>query len=254
MKIFLAAIATGGMPKDLRERVIKECKPRYVLESIYNGEKTCDYALQISSRKNFLLDSGAFSFMNGATVSKSEFEAYVDRYIYYIKSRDIPYFFEMDVDCIFGLNQVEKWRRKIELETNKQCIPVWHKSRGVEYWKNLCADYNYIAIGGFAIKDIKPTEYPIIQKLLIYANNKGVKVHGLGFTKKKILGQFPFYSVDSSTWITSVIRGSMIQLFNGKTLVDKSFDGQGNKLDLPKMEARNLVEWTKYQKYMDVMR
>lgn len=253
MKIFLAAVANGGMPKDLRDQAIKECKPRYVLESFYYGEKICDYALQISCRENFLLDSGAFSFMNGATISKNEFEAYIDRYIHYINSRDIPYFFEVDVDSVFGLDQVEKWRKKIELETNKQCIPVWHKSRGVEYWKALCDDYKYIAVGDFAIRVIKPAEYPLIQKLLVYANSKGVKVHGLGFTKRKILNQFSFYSVDSSSWITSVIRGSKIQLFNGKSLVDRNINGHGNKLDLPKMAARNLAEWTKYQKYMDVM-
>ena len=33
--------------------------------------------------------------------------------------------------------KVKEIRKKIEEKTGKKCIPVWHKSRGIEEFKNL---------------------------------------------------------------------------------------------------------------------
>ncbi|HFL3597102.1 TPA: hypothetical protein ACG3P4_000065 [Clostridioides difficile] len=111
MRIFLAA-TKSGMNKELKEKTIEKCKPRYILETFFNKEKACLEALQIVGNENFLLDSGAFSFMNGTEISKEEMENYIDRYIKFIKDYNIKYFFEVDVDVIFGLEQVEKWTKK----------------------------------------------------------------------------------------------------------------------------------------------
>ena len=61
----------------------------------------------------------------------------------------------------------------------------------------VCADHPYIGIGGFAIKHIQPSEYGYIRRLVQYANSCGVRVHGLGYTKKDAVS-FGFYSVDLS--------------------------------------------------------
>lgn len=121
-------------------------------------------------------------------------------------SNNDKYFFEIDVDNIFGLPQVETWRHKVEKAVGYQCIPVWHKGRGVEYWKQMCDKYSYIAVGGFAIRKIKTAEYELIRKLIEYAYFRGVKVHGLGFTKTKELKKYKFYSVDSTTWTVAAAR------------------------------------------------
>ena len=105
-----------------------------------------------------------------------------------------------DRDNIFGLSKVEEWRRKMERTTGRQCIPVWHKGRGVEYWKKMCREYKYVAIGGLVFH-VKKQEYELIKKLVHYAAVRGVKVHGLGFTKTKSLNEYEFYSVDSEMCI-----------------------------------------------------
>ena len=150
MKIFLAA-TNNGMTRAQKAEVIAKYSPKYILETFYEGEKACLEAIKIVGKKNFLLDSGAFSYMNGKQISKNDMDIYVRKYIRFICQYEVPYFFEMDVDKIFGLETVESWRKQIEIQTGKKCIPVWHKQRGVEYWKKMCRNYDYIAIGGLVL-------------------------------------------------------------------------------------------------------
>ena len=206
MRVFLAC--TNSVDEKVRR------KSKYNLESFFGGEKVCLNVLNNCGRDNFLLDSGAFSYMNGQKCTKEILLEYLDRYINFINKYNIKYFFELDVDTIFGIEFVEEMRRKLERETGKKCIPVWHKSRGIDYFKKMVDKYDYIAIGGLAIKHIKQKEYPLIKKMVDYAYERGVKVHGLGFTKTKILEKekWKFYSVDSSSWLSSASRGQKLQI------------------------------------------
>ena len=186
--------------------------------------------MSIVGNDNFLLDSGAFSYMNGAKVTLSQMDSYIDKYIKFIINYKIKHYFEIDVDNIFGLDRVEFWRNKMESTIGYQCIPVWHKGRGVEYWKRMCKKYSYIAIGGLVFH-VKKQEYELIRRLVEYAYYCGVKVHGLGFTKTRELKQIHFFK-----------NGYM------KT---RQLEKKGHKVDLPKLVAHNMIEWTKFQKYMD---
>ncbi len=249
MRIFLAS-TYGGMTKAQKTEVIKKYTPKYLLESFYKGENVCYETVNIVGNQNFLLDSGAFSYMNGKHITKSNMDKYVKKYISFINQYDVKYFFEMDVDSIFGLETVEQWRKQIETQTGKKCIPVWHKQRGVEYWKNMCREYDYIAIGGLVL-GAKKQEYPFYKKLVEYAALRDIKVHGLGFTKTKLLKEYPFYSVDSSTWSIGAVRGKQKHTFQNGTIVAKEIDTKGKKLDMYKLCAYNFSQWVLYQRYMD---
>lgn len=249
MKIFLAG-TNNGMTRAQKAEVIAKYSPKYILETFYEGEKACLEAIKIVGKKNFLLDSGAFSYMNGKQISKNDMDIYVRKYIRFICQYEVPYFFEMDVDKIFGLETVESWRKQIEIQTGKKCIPVWHKQRGVEYWKKMCRNYDYIAIGGLVL-GAKKQEYPSYKKLVEYAAIRGIKVHGLGFTKTKILKEYPFYSVDSSSWVMGAVMGKQKHLFENGIITIQKIDTKGKRLDTNKLCAHNLAQWVLYQKYMD---
>lgn len=238
------------MTKATRERFIKTGKPLYALETFFNGEKTCKQTMQDVGNENFLLDSGAFSFMSGATCSKEIIVEYAQRYINFINENDVKYFFELDVDTIFGLDFVHQLRAKIERETGKKCIPVWHKGRGVEYWKWMVDNYKYIAIGGLVFH-VKKSELEHIKKMVAYAKRKGVKVHGLGFTKTRELESWDFYSVDSSSWTKAAARGQQRHDFNGRSIDTRRIEGNGKKVKLSELICHNGLQWCKYQRYMD---
>ena len=249
MRIFLAG-TSGGMNKQDREKVMKESKPLYCLETFFSGEKNCEKVLKVVGNENFLLDSGAFSYMNGAQCTKETLLEYLDRYIAFIKKHNIKYFFELDVDTIFGIEFVEMMRKKLETETGRQCIPVWHKGRGVEYWKKMVANYKYVAIGGLVFH-VKKQEWPLIKKLVDYAYAKGVKVHGLGFTKTKILDDYKFWSVDSASWVRAAGMGQQIHFFDGKGILARPVKKGNKKVYSNKVATHNFQEWVKYQKYMN---
>ena len=92
MKVFLAGTYT-------REKAFIGKNVDYMLESFF-------YVLpwqieRIPNMKMFLLDSGAFTFMNSQK-GKIDFDEYLTRYINFINKYDIKYFFELDVDSIVG--------------------------------------------------------------------------------------------------------------------------------------------------------
>ena len=90
-----------------------------------------------------------------------------------------------------------------------------------------------------------------LKKLVFYARDKGVKVHGLGYTSLTGMKEIPFYSVDSTSWLAGNKFGS-IYCFNGKT-IDKILKQKGKRLRNAYDTARNnFVEWKKFQQYMDL--
>ena len=249
MRIFLAA-TTSGMTNKGREEAFKIAQPTYCLETFFNGEKTCKKVLNDVGTENFLLDSGAFSYMSGAKCSKEQLKNYLERYIAFINENNIKYFFELDVDTIFGIEFVEELRKRLENGTGKQCIPVWHKGRGVEYWKKMCESYKYVAIGGLVFH-VKKQEYELIRKMVDYAYSKGVKVHGLGFTKTRELDNYKFYSVDSASWSKAAALGQQVHFFNGRYIESRQLQKGNKKANLKKLVQHNLIEWSKFQRYMD---
>lgn len=113
MKIFMAGTSS-------HKYVVEEHKNDYILESFYSiKEWQIPY---IKECKMFLLDSGAFTFMNN-NKGKIDFNQYLKDYINFINKYDIKYFFELDIDSIVGHEKVKEMRAVLEKETGKKCIP-----------------------------------------------------------------------------------------------------------------------------------
>lgn len=120
------------------EKIVKEYRPEYVLESFFYIRPW--QIEEIPKWKMFLLDSGAFTFMHGIEASSKpvDWDGYLSRYIDFINRNNVQHFFELDVDSIVGYDAVKRMRARLEAETGKQSIPVWHRSRGLDEFKRLC--------------------------------------------------------------------------------------------------------------------
>jgi hypothetical protein len=233
------------------EDLIAEHKPKYILDSFFY-KSHCEKVTKFVDMEHFLLDSGAFSYMSGAQTTKQEMNRYVNDYIDFINRHDVKYFMEMDVESIFGMKQVEAWRKHIESKTGKQAIPVWHIQRGIDYWKSMVSDYSYVAIGGQVQKifNLTKADYSNFKKMIDYARSKRVKVHGLGFTKTKEIFDYKYFSVDSTSWKMGAILGRQIHKFDGKSIsVERLINGK--KANFKKMIEHNFIEWCKFQRFME---
>lgn len=241
MKVYLAGTASS------RKITEKERIP-YLLESFYYiKEWQLKYIKNVT--KSFLLDSGAFTFMVNSS-SHVEWDEYIEKYADFIVRNNIENFFELDIDSVVGYKKVMEYRKKLESLTNKKCIPVWHKNRGVGDYKEMCDNYEYVAIGGIVAREIKPTQYKIFPALINEAHKRGAKVHGLGFTNISLLPVYHFDSVDSTSWASGCRFGSLYKFKNGQmSCVSKK---QGKRALGEKVNEHNLSEWVKFQEYAEV--
>ena len=203
----------------------------------------------IEKYTDFLLDSGAFTYLNGLKSEKVNWDNYIEKYSSFINLHNINLFFELDIDSIVGIKEVERLRNKLEKLTNKKCIPVWHKSRGLDYWKRMVDEYDYVAIGGIVTKEIKQSEHKIFYSLLEIAKKNNCKVHGLGYTNLKGIEKYNFYSVDSTSWLSGNRFGS-VYWFNGRTM-KKQNKKKGQRVITNKTAQNNFNEWVKFSKYAD---
>lgn len=251
MKIFLAAVLINDSLTINNKTKSNDIflKDIFILESYHYILKQEWMLPLLGQFKGFLLDSGAFTFLTSRKNAKIDWEQYVINYGNFVKKLDIKHFFELDIDPIVGLAEVERLRFILEKTAGRKCIPVWHKSRGLNYWKTMCQNYDYVAIGGIVTQEIKRTEYDVFLPLLQIARQNNCKVHGLGFTNLKGLEKYKFYSVDSTAWLSGNKFGS-IYLFNGKTM-EKRQKSIGMRVKSYETAIHNFCEWVKFGKYAE---
>jgi hypothetical protein len=218
-----------------------------ILESFYYMDEWIERAIPML--KNFMLDSGAFTFMTSHT-GNIDWNDYLEKYAAFVKKNDVKLFCELDIDSVVGYETVLKMRRFLERETGKQPIPVWHKSRGKEEFLRMCDEYKYVAIGGIVSKEIARQEYKYFPWFIDEAHKRGAKIHGLGFTSLEGVQKYRFDSVDSTSWTTGN-RFGIVYRFNGKTM-EKFAKQEGQRLaDSRAVAIHNFNEWAKFQRYAE---
>lgn len=202
-----------------------------------------------------MLDSGAFTYMTSRKGDQIDWIKYATDYAEYIKKNNIKYYFELDIDSVVGTSAVLKLRHIIEEITGTRSIPVWHKCRGKQAFLDMIRDYDYVAIGGIASKEILRKEIPTLKWFVDQAHDSGTEIHGLGLTSKipeKIL-PLGFDSVDSTAW-ASVTRWGEVPKFTGSRVVkiksppNSRVRSKGRSYEV---NGHSLIEWSKYARYLD---
>ena len=219
----------------------------YILESYFYMNPYMEKLIPYFG--DFLLDSGAFTFMGGEK-SEIDWVGYIEKYADFIKKNKIKKYFELDIDNVVGYEKVKELRRHLERLTGTPCMPVWHKERGVDEWKGLTKDYDYVAIGGIIKSIYTKIEPKFFTPLINIAHSNGCKVHGLGYTSLSGIVKHHFDSVDSTAWTTGN-RFGFVYEFNGKTMVKHDVPKDMRLKDGRKIALINYTEWLKFQKYAE---
>ena len=254
MRIYLSRAGTG-LWKPVQEGAenggplsLAGCGKFYVLESFAYIKPNDVIVPLIPFFKGFLLDSGAFTFM-AQTKGPVDFDEYLRRYIAFIKKHDIQHFFELDIDSVVGYEKVKEYRRILEHEAGRRCIPVWHRARGKEDFLRMCDEYDYVAIGGIVTKEIKPSEHRYFPWFIREAHKRGARIHGLGYTNLSGLSKYHFDSVDSSSW-TSGNRFGHLYKFTGRGL-QQIHKPPGTRVKARITAINNFVEWVKFSEWAE---
>lgn len=241
---------TGEVVKECQQ--VREWEGLSILETFYYLQNNKTFPKMIKDFGSFLLDSGAFTFMSNAG-NIVDFDRYVEDYAAFINNWNIERFFELDIDSVVGLKEVERLRSKLERLTGKQPIPVWHLNRGKDYFLKMCDAYPYVALGGIVTKEIPMKKYEALFPWFIQqAHKRGTKIHGLGYTNLKGLHKYRFDSVDSTAWLYGN-RGGFVYQFNMKKgLMEQISVPQGMKMKSKEAAVYNFNEWVRFQKYARV--
>lgn len=180
--------------------ILVENEAHYRLES-FNTLKRKQPSSQFSC---LLLDSGGFvARTKGIIISVAE-------YANYINNHAVKYAFNLDTN---DLDETLANQKYLEKHTNAYIIPIYHESDYKEgngkLLHNFIKDgYDYIATGGTAgtqgSQDARTDFFDYV-----FAHTRDtIKVHGLGVTANSLLQRYPFYSVDSTSWLGAARYGN----------------------------------------------
>lgn len=207
---------------------------------------------------DLFLDSGAFTaFTKGIVID----EAYLAEYARYIK-RCLPrkiFTVYSSLDAIGTGAQAAIESRANYLELRKRGMPVrpvFHIREPPEYLAQYIDEgCEYIFIGGMVPESTRDLMQLLDGLWSKYLTNKDgtpkVKIHGFGLTDSKLMFRYPWYSVDSSSWLMTGIFGACLFRIGGKMekIVFSEESPEARKFKgrhyhrMPLMAQRQIDEW-----------
>jgi hypothetical protein len=158
---------------------------------------------------SIFLDSGAYSAMTkGITID-------IDKYIRFIKKYEecIDFYAALDV---IG-NPEESYKNTMYMvKKGLNPVPVFHVNAGKFYWfERLVNEFDFVGIGGMVATGVEKKEkIYLLHRCFNYLSNNGlldqIKIHGFACTSVRIMMDFPWFSVDSTSWIQVSRHGAIL--------------------------------------------
>lgn len=177
----------------------------------YIGKQTYVDRIREQGDKVFL-DSGAFSaFTLGKEMNLVDYCDYIKR------NKDIIRF--EDNDCMASVldgigDPLKTYQNQKAMESlGVRPLPCFHYGEDERYLEYYIQHYDYITIGGMV-----PISTPqlihwldrIWAKYLTDGSGRAkIKVHGFGLTSVPLMTRYPWFSVDSSSWIQLAAHGNV---------------------------------------------
>lgn len=221
VRIYLAARYNGHRadPRSLNPNQIAAASEKYpyLLESYhYVGKGQYDEVIRYNEDKLFM-DSGAFSmFTLGIDV---DLDAYGD----YLRSGADYIEVASNVDAIGRGKELVGYQNQKYLESLKLPVRVCpvHHARDDDSWlvKYIDEGYDYIFLGGMVPETtgylIDWLDHIWDKYLALPDGTARVKVHGFGLTTFELMERYPWYSVDSTSWVMIGMFGNILLEVNG---------------------------------------
>ncbi len=169
--------------------------------------------------KHRMVDSGAFSFLYGSGDRGTDFDGYLAGYVAWLRLKAraglVDTWVELDLSAVLGYDWVHRQRDAIiSAGLGAGLITVWHSDADWDYWLRMLDEAarpgrsRYVAIEGHH-DDREPLDYA---RFISEAYRRGVRVHGFMITGSQDLERFPFFSVDSTSWLSGCRYGQVSRL------------------------------------------
>lgn len=166
------------------------------------------------NKVDLFLDSGAYSAMTqGAPID-------INEYINFIKDNKDVINIYANLDVITGKAgpgpisaELTLKNQRIMEKAGLSPIPTFHIGEPFSYLEDYVNNYDYIALGGVAkVPTSKMLTWLDICFSKYICDENGMprcKVHGFAVTSLKLMLRYPWYSVDSTSWVATGRMGSI---------------------------------------------
>lgn len=205
MRVYLAGYYNGKASA----YALSDEQYSYYLESYHyiNTERHCSMIRK--DQRTVFLDSGAFS------MHTKGIEINLDAYVDFVKKNADILHLVSNLDHIGMGKEKETYDNQKYLESQGiQVQPVFHV-RDRDEWliKYIEEGYDYIFIGGMVPESTQFLQTRLDDLWSKYlTDSKGdalVKVHGFGLTVLPLMQRYPWFSVDSTSWVLTGRFGSI---------------------------------------------
>lgn len=165
---------------------------------------------------SIFIDSGAHSLYTEHVIKKNHTEGYsfyetdkfwdyVDKYAEWIKKNLHKINIYVNVDVIFNPKLSWKVQKYLENQHGLKPLPVIHYNTDIKWLKKYMDDYEYIGIGGIG-QEVSVSKYTSFGDKVFstICDSKGIpqyKLHGFAITSPSLIHRYPWYSVDSTSWV-----------------------------------------------------
>lgn len=164
---------------------------------------------KIKEGQDVILDSGAFTAWSKG--KKIDIDKYAD---YLLKHKD-KFTIYANLDVIGNEEKTLENQKYLESKYGLKPLPTLHYGASMEKLKYYAENYDYIALGGL----VPYAREPVVLRnwlnkcfkiLMPYVLSKSLKIHGFGIGSAEILKTYPFYSSDSSGWLSGGKFGTVV--------------------------------------------
>jgi hypothetical protein len=168
------------------------------------------------SKGRIFVDSGAHSLYTEHVIKKEhreaydyyesdEFWKYVDEYAKWVKKNKQSIDIYVNVDVIFNPELTWKVQMYLEKTHKLKPLPVVHYGTDIKWLKKYMDNHEYIGIGGIG-QEVTVSEYYKFgdDVFTTISDSKGFpthKLHGFAVTAPTLIHRYPWYSVDSTSWV-----------------------------------------------------
>ncbi len=214
MRLYQAGIYTSNFnlkgkvysKLDETEKWMRRSVENHLESYHYIGKPSAVRKIRAEGIKVFL-DSGAFSaFSLGSEID-------LGKYCDYIHENADIIDFPSVLDAIGDAEGT--WRNQEEMERRgTKPLPCFHYGEPTEILDHYVKNYDYITIGGMV--PISTVQLRIWldrlweEHLTNADGSPKTKVHGFGLTSLPLMMRYPWYSVDSSTWVQWAANGMIL--------------------------------------------
>lgn len=239
MKLYFA----GGLPKGVNIDVPS-------LISFVDKNSIYKYWKENNNKKIFL-DSGAFSVFTGRA------KINVEDYANFIKENRDKIEVYANLDVIGNHEATQKNQAYLE-GLGLHPLYTFHFGSPLEILKQAITKYDYIALGGLVPHSKKRKRLENWLDKCFSIIKTDCKVHGFGLTSQWALEKYPFYSVDSTSWIKFSAFRTVINMSNGRLTNFRKFDKKINHyhkverafLEQQDISKNNIKEYKKLEEYI----